>query len=213
MTPVAAVFLRELKLRLRGGGWAATVGLFSISAGLAPLALGRDAAFLAATAPPLLWLTAALTLLIGLDGLFDDDLRSGAFAIYRLSSPPFALIIAVKMLAGWIAACLPLVCVAPILLTAFGVERPILGALGFLAGTPALALLAGAVAALCAGLRRGTSLLVFLALPLFGPALVFGPQTAGPEPLVPFLILGAYSLQALAVCPFVAAAAIRTQMA
>ena len=77
--------------------------------------------------------------------------------------------------------------------------------------TVAVIRLAGTIGALCAGVRRGTGLLVFLALPLFVPCLVFGPATAGEAPGAPLLLLGAFSLQALAVCPFVAAGAIRAQ--
>lgn len=208
-----AIFIRELRLRWRGGGWAATAGLFTVAAGLAPLALGRELDVLAQTAPALLWLTACLSLLIGLDGLYEEDLRTGGLALYRLSETPFTLIILLKMVAAWVATCLPLVIISPFLLMTFGVPSPWIGALGFLLGTPALAMLSGALGALCAGMRRGTSLLVFLSLPLFAPALIFGPATLGPTPLAPLLFLAAFSLQAIAVCPFVAGAALKAQMA
>lgn len=88
-----------------------------------------------------------------------------------------------------------------------------MGTLGFLLGTPGLALIAATLGALCAGMRRGTALIVFLAIPLLTPALVFGPASAGDATLVPLLVLAAFSLQALALCPFLAAAALKAQMA
>ncbi len=209
---MGAIFLRELRLRLRGGGWAASLGLFTVSLMLAPLALGRDLSLLANAAPALLWLTASLSLLIGLDGLYEEDLRSGGLAIYRLTPVPLSLIILMKMIAGWLATCGPLILAAPILFSFFGVKHALWGMAGLALGTPALALLAGTMGALCAGMRRGTALLVFLCLPLFAPAFVFGPASTGGEPLVPLLLLGAFSLQTLALCPFIAAAALRTYM-
>nr|WP_281373754.1 heme exporter protein CcmB [Parvularcula dongshanensis] len=207
------MFLRELRLRLRGGGWAASLGLFVLACALAPLGLGRDEALLRAAGPGLLWLTASLSLLLGLDGQHEEDVRAGGLDLLRLSSLPLPVSMLVKMAAGWVSACLPLVLVSPVLLFAFGATpmQGAAGALGLLLGTPALALLAGTIGALCAGVRRGTGLLVFLALPLFVPCLVFGPAAAGEAPGAPLLLLGAFSLQALAICPFVAAGAIRAQ--
>ncbi len=213
MSALSAIFRRELTLRLRGGGWAASAALFVVAAGMAPLSFGREAELLAAAAPAILWLTASLALLIGLDGLFEEDLRSGGLLLYRLSDVPLSAIALIKMIAAWATACLPLVAVAPLLLFAFGVESIVGGTIGFLVGTPALAFITGAIGAVSAGLRRGTALLVFLCLPLFAPVLVFGPASAGEASGVPLLMLGAFSLQGLAVCPFIAAAALRANMA
>lgn len=213
MSAFGATFLREWRLRARGGGWAAAVGLFAVAGGLAPLALGRDPELLSAAAPAVLWLSAILSLLIGLDGLYEEDFRTGGLAVYRLSPVPFSLVILLKTAAAWVSSCVPLVLISPVLLYALGAEDPLTGTIGFLLGTPGLALIAASLGALCAGLRRGTALIVFLAIPLLTPALVFGPASAGEEPLVPLLILGAFSLQALALCPFIASAALKAQMA
>lgn len=212
MSAFTAVLYKEWRQRLRGGGWAASVGLFVLATGLAPLSLGRDPEILALAAPAILWLSASLSLLIGLDGLYEEDLRSGGMEVYALSPLPLSVIALIKMLTGWASSCLPLCLVAPAILFAFGIDYPLMGAIGFLLGTPALAILSGAVGALCAGLRKGTSLIVFLSLPLFAPALVFGPAAASDEPLVPLLILGAFSLQAVITGPFIAAAALKAHL-
>ena len=60
MSALSAILRRELTLRLRGGGWAASAALFVVAAGMAPLSFGREAELLAAAAPAILWLTASL---------------------------------------------------------------------------------------------------------------------------------------------------------
>ena len=210
---IRALLIRELALRTRGGGWAASLGLFAVAGGLAPLALGRDAGLLAQAGPGVLWLAAALSVLLGLDGLYEEEVSGGGLGVLLLSPVSLPVVVLVKMAGAWASCCLPLVLAAPVLLFAFGVPPAAgaWGALGFALGTPALACLAGAVAALCAGLRRGTGLLVFLALPLFVPALIFGPASAGAQPLGSLLFLAAFSLVCVAACPLAAAAALRAQ--
>ena len=207
----AALLLREVRLRARGGGWAASLGLFASACAVAPLALGRDAALIAAAGPALVWVAAALSVLLGLDGLYEEDRAGGALDVVRLSPVPLSAYVLAKAAAGWLTACLPLALLSPLVLLGFGASGPAAatGALGLLLGTPALALLAAALGALAAPLRRGTGLVVFLGLPLFVPALVFGPDSAGERPLGALLLLAAFSLQALAVCPFVGAAGLR----
>lgn len=212
MKVIAAVFRREWRLRIRGGGWAASVGLFAVAGSLSPLALGRDPDLLAAAAPAILWIATLFSVLIALDGLYEEDVRTGGLALYRLSTVPLPVVVLTKTVAVWITGCGPLLLVAPVLLLAFGAVDPVSGALGFLLGTPGLVLVSSAVGAFCAGMRRGTALLVFLSLPLLAPALVFGPASAGSPAAVPLLVLGAFSLQAVAICPFVAAAALKAQM-
>lgn len=213
MSALGAAFMREVRLRLRGGGWAAAAGLFAVAGGLSPLALGRDPALLATAAPAILWITAILSVLIGLDGIYEEDVRAGGLAVYELSALPLPAVVLVKAAAAWVAGLGPLIVLAPVLLFALGAADPAMGMAGFLLGTPGLVLVTSALGAFCAGMRRGTALVVFLAFPLLAPALVFGPQTAAGAADVPLLVLGAFSLQAVALCPFVAAAALRAQLA
>ena len=208
---VTALLRREVRLRLRGGGWAVALGFFAVVCGVAPLALGREPSLIAAAGPGVIWVAAALSVLLGLDGLYEEDRAGGALDAIRLSPAPLAAYVLAKALAGWLATGLPLALLSPLVLLTFGRTGPeaAWGALGLLIGTPALALLATALGALTASLRRAAGLVVFLALPLFVPALVFGPDTMSARPGGAILLLGAFSLQALAVCPFVGAAALR----
>jgi heme exporter protein B len=77
--------------------------------------------------------------------------------------------------------------------------------IGLLIGTPGLAALGLAVAALTASLRASGALIGLVMLPLAVPLLIFG-ASAGPNALK---LLGATSLLFVAGAPFVAGAALR----
>ena len=76
-------------------------------------------------------------------------------------------------------------------------------------GTPALAALAVAVAALTAGLPRSGALGGLLLMPLAIPLLIFGAAAAGGEGAGPLKLEAAIALLILAAAPFVTGAAIR----
>ena len=84
-------------------------------------------------------------------------------------------------------------------------------------GTPALSAIGAFGAALTVGLRRGGLLLSLLVLPLYVPTLIFGAEVVrrGAEGLAiatPLALLAGISLAALALLPFVAAAALRVNL-
>lgn len=209
MTPRRALILREMTLRARQGGWAIGAGLFSALGALAPLAIGNEPQLLAAVGPGLLWLLLSVAVFLGVEGLFEDDLRAGAMEQFILSPIPLAEVMLIKLGVAWLFLLLPLLIAAPMLLLAYGAS--LAGVTALILASPGLVLTAGVIAAVASGQRRGAPILVFCALPLIIPALVFGPQ-AGEGGLVPFFVLGAYSLQAVALCPFLSAAAIRLQL-
>lgn len=209
MTPRRALIVREAILRARQGGWAIGAGLFAALGALAPLAIGGDAELLRAAGPGLLWIILGVSVFLGVEGLFEDDLRSGAIDQLVLSPLSLAEAVFIKLAVAWAFLAVPLLFAMPLLLLAYG--GSLFGIAALFLASPGLVATAGTVSALAAGQRRGAPLLVFCALPLIIPALVFGPQ-AGEGGAVPFLVLGAYSLQAIAVCPLLTAAAIRLQL-
>lgn len=209
MSARRALLMREATLRARQGGWAIGVGLFTAIGTLAPLAIGSDGQMLAEVGPGLLWIILGLSVFLGTEGLFEDDLRSGAIDQVVLSPMSLTEAMLIKLAVAWAFLVAPLIVVMPVLLLGYG--GSLLGVLALLLASPGLVFTAGTISALASGQRRGGPLLVFLALPLIVPALVFGPA-AGEGGAVPFLILGAYSLQALALCPFLTAAAVRLQL-
>lgn len=209
MSARSALLQREMILRARQGGWVVAVSLFVALGALAPLALGADRDLLRAAGPGLLWLLLGVSVFLGVEGLFEDDLRSGAAEQAILSPVSLAEVMAIKLGVAWAFLAGPLLLATPFLLLMY--EASLLGVIALLLASPGLVFTAGVVSALAAGQRRGGPLLVFCALPLIIPALVFGPQ-AGEGGVVPFVILAAYSLQAVAIAPFLAATAIRLQL-
>jgi heme exporter protein B len=80
--------------------------------------------------------------------------------------------------------------------------------LGLLIGTPGLAALAIATAALVAGLRSAGALAGLIMLPFAVPLLIFGAGSVDGTPGA-LKLLAAFSLLLVAGCPFVAGAAIK----
>jgi len=213
-----AIVKRDLALAARaGGGGELALVFFLTIVVLVPFALGPDLNLLSKIGPAILWLGALLSMLIGLDRLFQSDEEDGSLDLIRASALPLELAVLAKGLAHWLTTGLPLALAAPLLglLVALPAQAmlPVAGTL--LVGTPALSFIGAAGAALAAGLRRGGLIVPVLVAPLTVPVLIFGVSAAnsaigGTIPfLTPFLILCAISLTAIVVGTVAAAAALR----
>jgi len=215
-----ALLLRDLRLALRSGGGAGLgLAFFLIVVMLIPFGIGPDTALLARVAPGVLWVAALLACLLSLDRLFQADAEDGSLDIIALSPLPLEGAVLIKALAHWMTTGLPLIVAAPVLGITLNLPS---GGYGWLiaslaAGTPALSALGAFAASLTVGLRRGGLLLSLLVLPLYIPTLIFGARCAslaanGQDALPAFLILAGLSLGTLALAPFAAAAALRSQL-
>ena len=213
-----AILKRDLALASRaGGGGELALVFFLTLVVLVPFALGPDLNLLSRIGPAILWLGALLSVLIGLDRLFQSDEEDGSLDLIRASALPLELAVLAKGLAHWLTTGLPLALVAPLLgllvaLPGDGV-LPLVATL--LVGTPALSFIGAAGAALTASLKRGGLIVPVLVAPLTVPVLIFGVSAAnaalgGTVPfLTPFLLLCAISLAAIVVGTIAAAAALR----
>jgi heme exporter protein B len=215
-----SLFLRDLRLGVRAGGGALTGVLFFLAlVATIPFAVGPDLALLARIGPAILWIGALLASLLGLDRLFQADRDDGSLDLLVLSAGRhmLALTVLVKCLAHWTANVLPLVIASPLLGLFMNVPPAGLGAtaLTLLVGTPAIAFIGAAGAALAVSLPRGGLLVSVLVLPLAIPVLIFGVSAshaavADPAPfLPPFLMLAALTLAFAVIGPVAAAAALR----
>jgi heme exporter protein B len=217
MSPLAALFRRDLRLATRLGG-AADVGIlfFILVVVLVPFAMGPDLPLLKRVGPAILWLGALLASLLTLERLVAADREDGSLDLILTGETPLALALACKALAHWFTTGLPLVVVAPILSLLLNLDAgaAIAVTLTLLVGTPALTFTGLVGAALTALLRRGGLLLGVLILPLTVPTLIFGVAASnaaaadgafGP----PFAILCALTLIGAVVGPFAAAMALR----
>nr|WP_047580680.1 heme exporter protein CcmB [Methylobacterium sp. ZNC0032] len=214
-----AILKRDLAVAGRaGGGGELALVFFLTLVVLVPFALGPDLNLLSRIGPAILWLGALLSVLIGLDRLFQSDEEDGSLDLIRASALPLELAVLAKGLAHWLTTGLPLALVSPLLglLVALpgGGVLPLVATL--LVGTPALSFIGAGGAALAASLRRGGLIVPVLVAPLTVPVLIFGVSAAnaavgGTVPfLTPFLILCAISLGAIVVGTVAAAAALRS---
>lgn len=211
---LAALLRRDLRIGRRIGG-AASMGVvfFLCLVAITPLAVGPDQVLLVRVGPAILWISALLATLLGLDRLFQADAEDGSLDLFLLSETPLELIVVVKCLAHWLLTGLPLVAASPFFGLMLGLEPNALPAVvaSLLVGTPALTLIGAVGAALTVTLRRGGLLLAILILPLSIPILIFGVAAASGAITfaTPFLILCGLTLAALALAPFAAASALR----
>ena len=217
MNALWAILSRDFRLALRQGGGAGTaIGFFLSFLVLLPIGLGPDQALLARIAPGALWIGLLLSVLLSADRIFATDFDDGSLELMAMSPMPLTLISFVKAFAHWLTAGLPLTLIAPIL--GFLVNLPasliLPQMLAMLAGSLALSLLAALGAAITVGLRKGGPLVSLLILPLYVPVLIFGvgASSGGLEASASLLMLLAFSLASLALCPPAAAAALRAHL-
>ena len=204
------LIFRELRQATGGAGWL-SIAFFLLIATLIPFAVGPDAETLGRIAGGGLWIAALTAALLPIERLVEPDRADGVLDQLHLKGQSEEAIALAKMAGHWLGF-------GPLLVLAAFPASAILGlpgeALGrwlltLAIGTPALAALAVAVAALTAGLPRAGSLAGLLLLPLAVPLLIFG-AAAGVEGNDAALKLeAAIALLIVAGAPFVAGAAIR----
>jgi len=207
---VTALVWRELRRAWSSGGLVLPIAFFLLVAILFPFAVGPDGRLLARIGGGVIWAAALLAALLPVERLVTPDAESGVLdqlVVRGFSDPGIA---AAKMLGHWLGfgpALLAATCVAAALLH---VPGSALGAilLGLAIGTPGLAALGVATAALVAGLRGAGALAGLVMLPFAVPLLIFGAGATGGEPGA-IKLLAAISLVLVAGCPFVAGAAMR----
>lgn len=215
-----ALYLRDLRLSFRAGSGALTGVIFFLAViATIPFGVGPDLNLLARIGPAILWIGALLACLLGLDRLFQADREDGSLDLVMLEADRHmpALTVLVKCLAHWTASVLPLVIAAPLLSLFMNMPAAGIGAtaLTLLVGTPAIAFIGAAGAAVAVALPRGGVLISVLVLPLTIPVLIFGVSASygavnDPDPFVqPFLVTIALTLFSAVVGPVAAAVALK----
>jgi heme exporter protein B len=200
---IASLITREMRRALGGVAWV-PIAFFLLIAVLVPFAVGPDARLLSHIGGGILWIAALTAALLPIERLVDPDRADGILdqlALHGMAEETIAL---AKILAHWLtfAPLLLIAAVAASALLAMDSSTLARVELSLLLGTPGLAALAVAIAAVTAGLPRAGSLAGLLLLPLAVPLLIFGVSNA-------LLLEAAASLLLTAGAPFVAGAAIR----
>ena len=211
---IGTLLKRDLATLLPGGrrgGTLLPLLFFLAVAMLYPFAVGPEPALLARTGGGVVWVAALLAAILPLERLVAADLEAGVFDQLYLRGVSEELAMASRLLAHWLTF-------APLLLLATLPAAALLGLsgetvrtllLGLLAGTPGLAAIGLAIAALTASLRGGAALAGLMVIPLAVPILIFGAGAlARPDPAA-LALTGAISLGLCALAPFVAGAALR----
>lgn len=214
---VAAVLRRDLAIARRRAGETLTgVAFFALALSLFPFGLGGSAQRLAEVGAGIIWVLALLSVLLGLDRLWQADHEDGSLELMALSPAPLELLVAAKALAHWLTGGLLLVAASPLLALLMSLPIDAYWALpaALALGTPTLTMIGGIGAALLVGSRRGAALTALLVLPLCIPVLIFGVAavegvTLGEPSAAPFMILAAMLLAATAAAPWATAAALR----
>ena len=200
---IGRLIARDVRRGLTGAAWL-PIAFFLLVATLVPFAIGPDARLLARIAPGVLWIAALTAALLPIERLIEPDRTDGfldQFALHGVAEESVAF---AKIAAHWLTFA-PLLIIAAIPASALlAMDGPALvrTEIALAIGTPGLAALAVAVAAVTAGLPRAGSLAGLLLLPLAVPLLIFGAANA-------LLLEAAISLLLTAGAPFVAGAAIR----
>jgi heme exporter protein B len=200
---IGALIARDVRRGFTGAAWL-PIAFFLLVATLVPFAIGPDARLLARIGPGALWIAALTAALLPIERLIEPDRADGVLDQLTLHGVAEESVAVAKIAAHWLTFA-PLLLVAAIpasALLAMDGASLVHAELALALGTPGLAALAVAVAAVTAGLPRAGSLAGLLLLPFAVPLLIFGAADA-------LLLEAAVSLLLTAGAPFVAGAAIR----
>jgi heme exporter protein B len=204
---IARLIGRELRRAWASGGLTAPLGFFLLVAILFPFAVGPDAALLARVGPGVVWTAALLAALLPVERLVAPDLEAGVIDQLAVRGIDEATVAVAKIAAHWIGFAPALMAATVVAAGLFDIPAAALARLelALLLGTPALAALGVATAALTAGLRGAGAVAGLVMLPLALPVLIFG---AG-DGQGGLKLLAAVSLLLVAGAPMVAGAAMR----
>ena len=200
---IGALITRDLRRGFTGAAWL-PVAFFLLVVALMPFAVGPDARLLARIGPGTLWVAALTAALLPIERLVEPDRADGVLDQLTLHGLVDESIALAKIVAHWLTFG-PLLLVAAVpgsALLALDGASLLRVEIALAIGTPGLAALAIAIAAVTAGLPRAGALAGLLLLPLAVPLLIFGAANA-------LLLEAAVSLLLTAGAPFVAGAAIR----
>lgn len=206
----ATLIAREVRRGLHGSAWL-PVAFFLLVATIVPFAVGPDARLLGRIGGGALWIAALTAALLPIERLIEPDRADGILDQLAIGGTADEAIGAAKMLGHWLTF-------GPLLLIAsipgsflVGLDGPALMRclMALAVGTPALAALSVAVAALTAGLPRAGALAGLLMMPLAVPLVIFGAAATGDGESAALKLEAAVSLLIVAGAPFVTGAAIR----
>ena len=205
-----ALVAREARRSLHGAAWL-PVAFFLLIATIVPFAVGPDARLLGRIGGGALWIAALTAALLPIERLIEPDRADGVLDQLALAGMLEEAVAVAKMVGHWLTFG-PLLLIAAIpasFLVGLDGSALVRSLLSLAIGTPALAALAVAVAALTAGLPRAGALAGLLMMPLAVPLVIFGAAATGDGESAALKLEAAVALLIIAGAPFVTGAAIR----
>jgi len=187
------------------------VAFFLLVATIVPFAIGPDAQLLGRIGGGALWIAALTASLLPIERLIEPDRADGTLDQMAVAGVAEEMIGAAKIAGHWLTFG-PLLLIAAVPASAMvGLDAAALGRtlVALAIGTPALAALAVAVAALTSGLPRAGALAGLLLLPLAVPLLIFGAAATDADGGPALKLEAAVALLIVAGAPFVTGSAIR----
>lgn len=224
MASTGTVFLqivkRDLRVALRQRSELLNPLIFLlIVVSLFPLGVGPGPDILARIAPGVIWVSALLSAMLGLERLFRDDFRDGALEQMMLLPVSVEVSVLAKIVVHWLLTALPVLLIAPLLALLLNLPTHAWDVLWLtlLLGTPVLSAAGAIGVALTVSLNKGGALLSLLLLPLLIPLLIFA--TAAVEAAVsglsaagPLALIGAFMVLSLTLAPFAVKAGLRVSV-
>lgn len=207
---IGRLIARDVRRGSTGTTWL-PIAFFLLVVALMPFAIGPDARLLGRVGAGVLWISALTAALQPVERLVEPDRADGVLDQLVLHGVADETIAAAKILAHWLTFG-PLLLIAAVpgaALLAMDGASLARAEVALAVGTPGLAALAVAVAAVTAGLPRAGSLAGLLLLPLAVPLLIFGAAAGSGRSSSALLLEAAASLLLTAGAPFVAGAAFR----
>lgn len=207
---IGRLIARDVRRGSTGTTWL-PIAFFLLVVALMPFAIGPDARLLGRVGAGVLWISALTAALQPVERLIEPDRADGVLDQLVLHRVADETIAAAKILAHWLTFG-PLLLIAAVpgaALLAMDGASLARAEVALAVGTPGLAALAVAVAAVTAGLPRAGSLAGLLLLPLAVPLLIFGAAAGSGRSNSALLLEAAVSLLLTAGAPFVAGAAFR----
>ena len=206
-----ALIGREVRRGLSGAAWF-PVAFFLLVATIVPFAVGPDARLLAQVGGGgALWIAALTAALLPIERLIEPDRGDGVLDQLALAGIAEETVGAAKIIGHWLTfgPLLLIACVPASVMVGLDAEALRRCLIALAIGTPALAALAVAVAALTAGLPRVGALAGLLLMPLAVPLVIFGAAATGDADSAALKLEAAVALLTVAGAPFVTGAAIR----
>lgn len=214
MSAFLALVSREITLAVRTGGAGLGISFFVLTLAFLPFAIGSEPQMLSRIGPGFTFLVALFAQLLTLERLVQADLEDGTLDLLATADLSLELIFFGKALSHWISVGLAITLISPIAALLLGASahatRDLVLALAI--GLPGFSALGAMIAALTAGVRRGSLLVALLVLPLGVPFLILGSGAASGRGFASFLFLGALSLLTLAVSLLLGPSALKSQL-